>query len=266
MTSASIVMPARDAARFIRPALDSLSAQTFADFEVVVVDDGSRDDTARIVADAAARDGRIRLLSIAHAGVAAARNHGVRAARGAFVSFLDADDLWRPDRLARHVAWLAQDPSTDVVAGEVLVFEAIGETFEPVAGSAHVRLRSVNLGATTMRASVFGAIGLFDEAMRFSEDLDFLLRIHEGGLRIAVESEVALFHRRHAANMTNDAGENRRFILQALQRSMARRRASGYRQPATEFPLQTPFDQLAMSPADVGRGAAGGTANGKVSS
>jgi len=262
MTLVSIVMPAHDAARYIGAALESLMTQTYANFEVIVVDDGSRDTTVRIVADAAARDPRIRLVSGGHAGVAAARNRGVRAARGGLISFLDADDLWRPDRLARHVEFLSGNPAADVVAGEVLLFEAVGETLEPLAGSAHVQLRSVNLGATTMRAAVFETIGLFDETMHYSEDLDFLLRVHEAGLHISVEDQVALLYRRHETNMTNDVGANRRYILQALQRSLARRRVGGYRPAATEFPLQTPFAQLAISPADVGRGLASGKVSG----
>lgn len=256
MTLVSIIMPAYDAERFIGEALDSLAAQTYRDFEVLVVDDESRDGTARLVAEAAKRDPRIRLLSIPHSGVATARNSGVRAAQGSLVTFLDADDLWRPDRLERHVSLLAREPATDLIVGEVLVFEALGPTLEPLAGSDHVQLRSVNLGAATIRPTVFDAVGLFDETMRFSEDLDFLLRAHETGFRLGVESEVALLYRRHQANMTNDVDGNRRYMLRALHRSLARRRERNYRRPVTEFPLQTRFEELAMSPAEVGKGIA----------
>ncbi|MCX5518800.1 glycosyltransferase family A protein [Kaistia defluvii] len=256
MTLVSIVVPAYDAEPFIGEALDSLAAQTYREFEILVVDDGSRDRTARLVTEEAERDSRIRLLSIPHSGVAAARNAGVRAARGSLVSFLDADDLWRPDRLERHVSLLGREPATDLIVGEVLVFEALSPTFEPVLGSDHVQLRSVNLGAATIRSTVFDAVGVFDETMRFSEDLDFLLRVHEAGMSLAVESEVALLYRRHDANMTNDADANRRYILRALHHSLARRRDRNSRPPAMAFPLQTRFDELTMSPADVGNAIA----------
>jgi len=262
MSTVSVVMPAYNAERFIGAALESIQAQSFADFEVVVVDDGSQDDTAAIVAAAAARDRRIRLLRLPHGGVAVARSEGVRAARGALITFLDADDLWRPDRLARHVDFLARNPATDLVVGEVLLFEAIGAGLEPLAGSAHVQLRGVCLGATTLRTTVFEKVGLFDDRLLHAEDLDFLLRVHEAGLGIAVERDVALLYRRHDTNMTNDVDVSRRFFLQALHRSLVRRRASSYRAPETAFPFQAPLDHLALRPALVGRGLAGERAAG----
>lgn len=262
MSAVSIVMPAYNAAPFIGAALDSIRAQTFADFEVIVVDDGSADATAAVAASVAARDPRIRLLSTAHAGVAATRSQGLRAARGALVTFLDADDLWRPDRLARHVEFLARHPSTDLIVGEVLLFEAIGDGLEPLAGSAQAQIRGVCLGATTLRATVFETVGLFDDRLLHAEDLDLLLRVHEAGLSIAVERDVALLYRRHETNMTNDVDVSRRFFLQAVHRSLVRRRASSYRPPGTAFPFQGQLDHLALRPAAVGPALAGQKAAG----
>jgi glycosyltransferase involved in cell wall biosynthesis len=264
MTLVSIVMPAYNAARFIGAALASVTAQTFVDFEVVVVDDGSHDETAQIVAEAAASDPRIRLLAGAHAGVAAARNLGVAAARGDLVTFLDADDLWRPDRLARHVDFLSRNRETDVITGEVLLFEAIGADLEPLAGSAHVQLRGVCLGATTFRAKVFDGTGPFDDQLLHAEDLDFLLRVHDGGFRIEAERDVALLYRRHQTNMSNDVQASRRFFVQALHRSLTRRRAASYRPPGTEFPFQGPLDHLALRPSEISRRMAGRPAGGDL--
>ncbi|MBN9011129.1 MAG: glycosyltransferase family 2 protein, partial [Rhizobiales bacterium] len=93
MTEVSVIMPAYDAARFIGAAIDSILAEAPAALEVVVVDDGSRDDTHAIVERLSAADPRIRLIGQEHAGVSAARNKAVSSARGTFVAFLDADDL-----------------------------------------------------------------------------------------------------------------------------------------------------------------------------
>ena len=96
--------------------LQSVERQSFGDLEVIVVDDGSRDDTARIAADFAARDARFRLVRQANAGTAAARNAALALARGEWIAPLDADDLWHPDKLARQVQCLkAAQPATVLV-------------------------------------------------------------------------------------------------------------------------------------------------------
>jgi glycosyltransferase involved in cell wall biosynthesis len=97
----SVVIPAYNAAPFLRETLDSVMSQTCRDFEVVVVDDGSIDDTAGIAESYGAR---VRVIRTPNRGVARARNTGIEEAKGEFVAFLDSDDLWRPDKLARQLA------------------------------------------------------------------------------------------------------------------------------------------------------------------
>ena len=122
----SIVMPAFDAAAFIEAALDSALAQTLPEFEVLVVDDGSRDATAAIVRRRAATEPRLRLLTTGcNGGPARARNLGLDAARGAWVGILDADDTWAPDRLQRLLA-VAERAAADVVADDLVLVD--GET------------------------------------------------------------------------------------------------------------------------------------------
>ena len=106
----SVVVPAYEAAATIESTIRSVLAQTRGDFELIVVDDGSRDDTSGRVAALARTDDRIRLLRRPNQGVAAARNAGVEAARGEHVSFLDSDDLWLPDYLAAMTSALAARP------------------------------------------------------------------------------------------------------------------------------------------------------------
>jgi len=112
----TVVIPAYNAQRWIERALASATAQTYRNIEIVVVDDGSVDQTAAIVEQAASRDGRIRLLRQQNAGAPAARNLGIREARGTLISPLDADDLWHPEKLARQVAALeASTPKVGLV-------------------------------------------------------------------------------------------------------------------------------------------------------
>ncbi|BBD08396.1 glycosyltransferase family 2 protein [Desulfovibrio ferrophilus] len=112
----SVVLPAYNAAASIGLALDGLLAQTHPSFEILVVDDGSTDDTAQIITDYAARDSRVRPLLLGHEGVAEAFNAGIEAALGDFVARMDADDQCLPERLARQAAHLRERPDVGLVA------------------------------------------------------------------------------------------------------------------------------------------------------
>ena len=107
----TVVTAAYNAERFLGATVESVLGQTYPDFEHVVVDDGSSDGTAALVEAFAARDPRVRLVRQPNAGAAAARNAGVRAGRGRFVAFLDHDDLWAPEKLARQMARFEADPA-----------------------------------------------------------------------------------------------------------------------------------------------------------
>jgi len=112
----SVIIPAYNAEAFIRAALGSAVHQTYRDIEIIVIDDGSLDRTAEIVREFMAQDPRVRLLQQANAGVAAARNCGVRMARGSLIAPLDADDLWKPTKIERQVAcFLATDDRLGLV-------------------------------------------------------------------------------------------------------------------------------------------------------
>lgn len=110
----TVVVPLYNTQRYISETLQSIAAQSFKDYEVVVVNDASTDNGPDIVQRAMQHDGRIRLVTQENRGLAGARNSGIRNARGTYVALLDADDLWHPEKLARHVAHLDADPSVGV--------------------------------------------------------------------------------------------------------------------------------------------------------
>lgn len=104
----SVIMPTYNYGRYVADAIESIQAQTFGNFEIVVVDDGSTDDTAAILARLA--EPRLKVIRQERAGTASARNRGLEAARGEFITWLDADDLWKPTFLERHLAVLEAEP------------------------------------------------------------------------------------------------------------------------------------------------------------
>jgi hypothetical protein len=196
----SVVIPTYNRAHAVTDAVRSVLVQSFADLECIVVDDGSTDDTvARI---AAITDSRLRYVRGRHAGVSAARNLGVSQATGELISFLDSDDLWRVDKLACEVAYLARHPEVDAVFTDLE--KRHGDRVYPsfmrqtavfsrrLLGAAHpdglvLAPREMRLclleevpikpSALTLRRRAFAAVGGFDETWSSSEDWEFLLRL-----------------------------------------------------------------------------------------
>jgi hypothetical protein len=181
----SVITPAWNAAEFIRQTIDSVRAQTFADWELVVVDDGSTDDTVAIVQSYAALDPRVRLVRQANSGPSAARNRGMRVAAGDFFAFLDSDDTWHRRFLEAQFAVFDRYPDTGLVTGNGYYRGGSldGEPARPPGGGFPI-LPTVELIAdecavfimTVFRRAVYDTIGGFDETQWTSEDYDFWLR------------------------------------------------------------------------------------------
>ena len=181
----SVIIPAYNAARTIGPAVDSVLAQTFADFELIVIDDGSRDATADAVE--AYDDARLSLVRSENRGVSAARNLGLEHASGSFVAFLDADDAWRPEKLERQHASLASAPEAGVCFASAQVVDdglrAIG--LDPAVDRrdfTEALLLEGNIiaggGSSVMaRASLVERLGGFDAELSQCADWDMWLRL-----------------------------------------------------------------------------------------
>lgn len=181
----SIVVPTYNRPQLLRRALVSVLAQTFADFEVLVVDDGQSDETAALVATCA--DPRLRYLrQPENRGVAAARNRGIGEARGQFVAFLDDDDEWLPAKLARQVALFGRAPAEVglICTGFETVLADGSRIFGPTPARGDVfknlLARNVLQGANSsalIRRQIVTDIGFFDEVLPAIEDYDYWLRI-----------------------------------------------------------------------------------------
>jgi glycosyltransferase involved in cell wall biosynthesis len=198
----SVVVPTYNYGRFIGETLDSLRAQTYEEWECVVVDDGSTDDTEQVVARSAAADARVRYLRQPNQRQAVAKNTGLADARGRYVQFLDADDLLEPRKLERQVEFMEATPEADIVYGGARYFHTerpaerlygmFGEEapwMPELSGAGRavvlplVRMNIMAINAALVRREVFDDVGPFDPVLPPVEDWDYWLRCALAGKR-----------------------------------------------------------------------------------
>jgi len=224
----SVIIPVFNGERFIGAALRSVFAQTRAPDEIVVVDDGSTDATAQVVA----RFEGLTLLQQSNQGTGAARNRGLAAASGELLAFLDADDLWLPDKLARQERVLATEPRVDMVLGRVQQFrcDERGHDAEPVGPPMPGYLPT----AVLVRRAACTRIGPFDTARDVPEVASWFLRVKELGLEVRVLDEVLAQRRLHSGNKGRVAPGLRQGYVRALKASLDRRRAAQRRRQGEE--------------------------------
>jgi len=224
----SVVIPVYNGEAYLAEALDSVFAQTHRPLEVIVVDDGSTDLSAEIARAVLG----VRYCAQPHSGPGASRNLGVSQARGRFLAFLDADDLWPVGKLARQLAAFDADPTLDIVYGHVQQFRRpapAGATVEderiggPVPG--HVP------GTALIRRESFLRVGPIATHLRVGEFIDWYARAQEAGLNSLMLPEVLLKRRVHTENLGIGERASRTDYVRVLKASLDRRRAHGA-QPA----------------------------------
>jgi len=203
-TRTSVIVPVRNGVRFIREGIESALRQLAPDDEIVVVDDASTDATLSVLGRT--QDRRIRVLAGSGRGVSSARNIGLAAASGAFIAFLDHDDLWPSERHRVMTQALKDDPQLGAVFGRIRIRLESGGIWWP--WMLHQDGRHApgsNLGNALYRSKILREIDGFDETLHFGEDLDYFTRLQEMGIRFALCDVDAMIYRRHAANTTNDS-------------------------------------------------------------
>lgn len=212
-----------NAEKFLAESLNSLLAQDYEPYEVVVCDDGSTDRTVEILDS----HPTIRVVRQPHRGPAAARNAAIRASRGDFLAGFDGDDLWPEDRLTLQSTYLMNHPEVGCVLGRQ-------EWLDPPPWLGRDQrfgdLDGVPIGSAMMRRGVFEAIGGFDESFRHSEDMDLLFRVREHGFGIEVLADVVLYRRFHGEQLTANVPDTSpllRSLRQKLERERANRQGEG---------------------------------------
>jgi glycosyltransferase involved in cell wall biosynthesis len=224
----SVIIPVRNGARFVAEAIASVLDQLARGDEIVAVDDGSRDETADILARFVPRG--LTVLNGDGKGVSAARNFGFAASRGAFVAFLDHDDLWPAGRHAALSGALRADGTLDAAFGR------IQRRFEPGAPlTAESRVQdhhaSYLVGSGLYRRRLIDRVGGFAEDMPLAEDVDFDQRLGEAGMRAQFCEAYGLIRRHHDGNTTNDNAGAVSWRLQSLRRKLARAKAAADAKP-----------------------------------
>jgi glycosyltransferase involved in cell wall biosynthesis len=209
----SVIIPAYNVAPFIGEALESVFAQTFTDYEVIVVNDGSP-DTGELERVLEPYRGRLVYIRQENRGLSGARNTGIRAARAPLVALLDADDVWEPEYLAVQVRMLERDPTVDVLYPNALIFgdglDAGREFMDLNPSEGEVTFESllthrcnVMVSVTARREAIVRA-GMFDEGLRSVEDFDLWLRVVKQGRRIAYHRRRLVRYRRRAGSLSSD--------------------------------------------------------------
>lgn len=222
--SVSVVVPAYNAAAYLGEALESVFSQRGVRLDVVVVDDGSTDATPDIARRFAPR---ARLVSQANRGIGAARNAGLAASDGAFVAFLDADDLWPEGRLRVLLAALEARPAAGIAAGKVRCFaspeldeQELRRIDVPEGEASGTGMASASLIA---RAAI-EQVGPLDETLRVGEMVDWYLRARDAGIEQVDVNDIVLLRRIHRSNQGRRHADARSDYLRALRAAIARRR------------------------------------------
>ena len=231
MPKVSIIIPAYNVAPYIGETLDSVFAQMFADYEVIVINDGSPDtEELDRVLDLFIK--RINYIKQENRGASAARNTGLRAARGEFVAFLDADDLWLPSYLDEQIKFI-HERNCDLVCADAEVFSDSSSEEEtymeslvqdtPAAGDVtFIGLLSAEQNLITsgvvVRRELVLEVGLFDEALRNAQDFDLWLRLARHSTRMAYQRRALLRYRSRNNSLSGDEVNVHRRELRVLEK------------------------------------------------
>ncbi len=235
----SVIIPNYNYSQYIGEAVGSALSQTYKNIEVIVVDDGSKDNSLEILENFA---GRIKIIKQQNAGVSAARNSGVENSDGEFIAFLDADDVWLPEKIEKQINCFSANKNLGLVHVAVQDIDAHGKNlkshFDGLAGSVAEELllleRSVILGGGSgimIPRKLFDEIGGFDPRLSTSADWDIFYRI-ANRCEAAFISEVLLKYRIHGSNMHGNIQRMEREMLLGFQKAFANKENESIRKTA----------------------------------
>lgn len=209
----SVVMPVFNAERFLTDAVESVLSQTFRDFELIAIDDGSTDRSLEILNGLSRRDARIRVISRPNKGISVTRNEGIEQARGEYIAATDADDVSMPIRFESQIRFLRNHPDHVAVGGQVVLTDTEGEPlrrwdlYEPthdLIDAAHLVGRSgaISHPSCLFRREALRKVGGYSDRFEVAHDIDLFLRLAEVG-KLGNVPETVMHYRLHPGSACN---------------------------------------------------------------
>lgn len=227
------MMVVHNGERFLAAALDSVLQQTFSDFELVVVNDGSTDGTAGIIDRYAAKDSRVVVIHQEKRGVAASRNHAIDSTRCDILAWLDADDRMLPERLERQLVFMREHPEASLVCGHAYLIDVFGKRIGQSKPSVDVERGIAELNPTLfleivqstvmMRKKEVLEVGHYREDLPYVEDRELWGRLVTHGKMLKCQNELLVEYRLHAASITGQRARQNKLSARTVDYNVIRR-------------------------------------------
>lgn len=255
MPRVSVVIPAYNAQRFVAETIASVQAQSYRDFEIIVVDDGSTDQTAAI---AESFEG-VRCIRKPNGGVSSARNRGVAEARGELLAFVDSDDVWHPDKLRHQVALMDLHPQLVLGITESSSDRSLMESVPRLAEGQLPRYRVIDqfeevflnpylgMSGVMVRKAAFDAVKGFDQTLPFAEDVDFYLRLLFKRSAVVRIEDCVVYVRLVEGSLSSDGAIGYAKLMEVYRRFLSREPQWGRDQSAL---VRRAFGQLYLRKAN----------------
>jgi glycosyltransferase involved in cell wall biosynthesis len=219
----SVIIIVHNGAAFIADAIENVMMQKYSNLEIIVVDDGSTDQTAEIIK---MTELDINYIYQVQQGVASARNLGIQHAKGKYIAFLDADDLWSEDKLETQISILGNNPKIGVTVGFTHKSPMSKSLEEIKVNAQNDNYFALNLGASLIKKSIFKDVGNFDTEFKSGEDIDWFFRAREKKIQLIIHKQIVHYFRIHGKNISNDQKMVNSELLKVHKKSLNRRNNS----------------------------------------
>jgi glycosyltransferase involved in cell wall biosynthesis len=220
----SVIVPVYNGERFLAEALDSIVAQTFKPYEIVLIDDGSTDNSKAI----ALRYPEVKYTYQPNQGLAAALNLGISLAKGSYIAFLDADDFWVGEKLSAQMAYMLKDPELDIVFGHFQrLFSSEPDSDETTGNRENPKNESLPgffKGTALIRKRAFLEVGMFDTSLKLGDFIDWFSRAKTVGLKMEMLPQIMLIRRVHENSKSYRQKDNRSDYIHIMKAALDRRR------------------------------------------